>query len=54
MITATSSVSTFGTLEAIGEFWDEHDFMKLGTDAPRLDFSINLNVHIVNEKRGEE
>ena len=48
-----SNASKARTLEAIGEFWDEHDFTEFDTDAPDVDFDINPNLRI-RTGRGEE
>ena len=48
-----SSLSKARTLEAMGEFWDEHDLTKFDTDAPDVEFNINPNLRVATE-RGEE
>ena len=44
-----SSISKAETLEAIGEFWDEHDFTEFDTDAPDVIFNISSHVAIESE-----
>ncbi len=39
-----SSISKAKTLEAMGEFWDEHDFTEFDTDAP--DVVLNISSHV--------
>ena len=41
-----SSISKARTLEAIGEFWDEHDFTEFDTDVSDVDFDIKPNLRI--------
>lgn len=44
-----SSISKAETLEAMGEFWDEHDFTEFDTDAPDVIFNISSHVSIESE-----
>ena len=41
-----SSISQAGSLEKMGEFWDEHDFTKFDTDAPDVEYTINCTISI--------
>ena len=44
-----SSISKAETLEAMGEFWDEHDFTEFDTDVPDVIFNISSHVSIESE-----
>ena len=44
-----SSISKAETLEAMGEFWDEHEFTEFDTDAPDVIFNISSHVSIESE-----
>ncbi|MCI0438385.1 MAG: BrnA antitoxin family protein [Chloroflexi bacterium] len=41
-----SSISKSKTDEAIGEFWDTHDFTDFDTDAPDIEFEVTCAVPI--------
>lgn len=41
-----SSVSKAASDEAIGEFWDGHDFTEFDTDAPDAQFEITCTVPV--------
>ncbi len=41
-----SSISKAQTLEEMGEFWDEHDFVDFDTDEPDVAFSLSSSVAI--------
>jgi len=41
-----SSISQTDSLEAMGEFWDTHDFTQFDTDAPDVEFTISSTVSI--------
>lgn len=41
-----SSISKADSLEAIGEFWDTHDFTQFDTDAPDVEFTISSTIAI--------
>ena len=40
----TSSISNAHTDEAIGDFWDSHDFTEFDRDAPDVDYSVSFAV----------
>lgn len=44
-----SSISKAASLEAIGAFWDDHDFTEYGTVAPDVQFTIARAVQIEAE-----
>lgn len=41
-----SSISNADSLEAIGKFWDTHDFTQFDTDAPDVEFTISSTIAI--------
>ena len=41
-----SSISQTDSLEAMGEFWDTHDFTQYDTDAPDVEFTVSSSVSI--------
>ena len=41
-----SSISQTDSLEAMGEFWDTHDFTQFDTDAPDVEFTVSSSVSI--------
>lgn len=41
-----TSISKANTLEAIGEFWDTHDFTEFDTDRPDVEFRVSSKVAI--------
>ncbi|MBI4769530.1 MAG: hypothetical protein HY784_03715 [Chloroflexi bacterium] len=41
-----STISQVATDEAIGEFWDTHDFTDFDTDAPDVKFDITCAVPV--------
>ncbi len=49
-----SSVSKARTLEAIGEFWDEHDLTEFDSDVPDVDFDINPNLRVLSAEQSEK
>lgn len=44
-----SSISQASSLEAMGEFWDTHDFTEYDTNIPEVDFEIACAVPIEPE-----
>ncbi|MCP4546682.1 MAG: hypothetical protein GY835_09495 [bacterium] len=41
-----SSVSGGDSLEAMGEFWDRHDFTEFDTDRPDVEFTVRCAVPV--------
>ena len=41
-----TSISQTDSLEAMGEFWDTHDFTQFDTDAPDVEFTISSSISI--------
>ena len=41
-----SSISQTDSLEAMGEFWDTHDFTHYDTDAPDVEFTVSSRISI--------
>jgi hypothetical protein len=41
-----SSISKADTIEAIGDFWDTHDFTDFDSDRPDVEFSVSSKVAI--------
>ena len=41
-----SSISQADSLEAMGKFWDTHDFTQFDTDAPDVEFTISSTISI--------
>lgn len=41
-----SSISKAQSLEAMGEFWDTHDFTEFDTDEPDIEFTLANTVAI--------
>lgn len=39
-----SSISKANTEEAIGEFWDTHDFTDFDTDTPDVEYIVSFSV----------
>ena len=41
-----SSISKADTIEAIGDFWDTHDFTDFDGDGPDVEFRVSSRVAI--------
>lgn len=41
-----SSISQADSLEAMGEFWDTHDFTQFDTDIPDVEFTVSSMISI--------